>query len=47
MDKIEKMKQQKQYEKYVKQKTPTPSVLKNTEGICHRRNYMHDRADYI
>lgn len=29
MDKIEKMKQEKQYEKYVKQKTPAPSLLKN------------------
>lgn len=29
MDKIEKLKQEKQYEKYVKQKTPTSSTLKN------------------
>ena len=29
MDKIEKMKQEKKYEQYVKQKTPTPGLLKN------------------
>lgn len=29
MDKIEKLKKEKQYEKYVKKKTPTPGVMKN------------------